>query len=277
MLGHAERRLGARRHTRHIALRHAHVDPQLFRVGDDEQFRAATGAGVDQLADIGFARGDGAVERHHDTGKPFHRDDAVDIGLRRLDQRLLGGEISDLLVDFLFGNRIRTDHRRPALGCGLRERGIGLRTGEIGARLEQLLIQIGRFDFGEQIASLHLGTDIVFPALQITAHARIDRRPCIRLDTAGQFQAETIGAAVRWRHRYGGQRLRLGPVMQARAFCRARNCAIRNNHDGDDAGDDAGAAQSAMRRGRSSGTRMLDGIVRDGITLNRITLDRIRH
>jgi hypothetical protein len=39
MLGHADRGLGARRHARHIVLRHVDIDAQLARFGDHEQLR----------------------------------------------------------------------------------------------------------------------------------------------------------------------------------------------------------------------------------------------
>ena len=41
-----------------VSFRHQHVDAQLVRVGDTEQFRSGALACIDQRADIGVARGD---------------------------------------------------------------------------------------------------------------------------------------------------------------------------------------------------------------------------
>jgi len=71
-----------------------------------------------------------------------------------LDDGRLGGEVAVLHVDVLKGNRISLDQLLPALGCGARERRVCPCGQEIGPGLGQLLIDIRRLDFGEQLSSL---------------------------------------------------------------------------------------------------------------------------
>ena len=106
MLGNADDGLGARRNAWHIVLRHAHVDAQLARFGYDEQLRAARGAHVDERPDVGFARGDDAVERRDEAFEAFLRHQLVDIGLRRLDLGDTGVVGEGALVDVLLGDGI---------------------------------------------------------------------------------------------------------------------------------------------------------------------------
>ena len=53
---------------------------------------------------------------------------------------------------------------------------IGLRAGEIGLRLHDLLIEIGRIDLGENVAGFDWRANIGFPILEIAAYPRIDLR-----------------------------------------------------------------------------------------------------
>ena len=76
----------------------------------------------------------------------------------------------------------------PRCSVASRQRGIGLRAGEIRLRLHDLLIEIGRVDFGEQLAGLDRRADVDFPLLQITADARIDLRLRIGFEPARQIE-----------------------------------------------------------------------------------------
>ena len=66
-------------------LRYLHVDPHLVDVGDPKQLRtiAATrsAAGIDQGADVRFARGDDAIEGCGDILEVAMREQAVDFAL----------------------------------------------------------------------------------------------------------------------------------------------------------------------------------------------------
>ena len=126
MFGHADRRLGAWRHARHIVLRHVDIDAQLAGIGDHEQLRAAGGPHIDQCADVGFARGDDAIERRDQVLEAFLGDQAVDVRLRRLDLGDIGVQGESALVDVLLGDGIGAGERLPALCADLRELGIGL-------------------------------------------------------------------------------------------------------------------------------------------------------
>ncbi len=174
MLGNLNRRLGAGRHAGHIVLRHIHIDAQLFRLGDDEHFRAPGRAHVDQLADICLARRDNAVEGRDQALEAGFGDQPIDIGLCRLHLRHVGVIGKCALIDILFGDRIGAGERLPALGRDFRELCIGSSHVEVRARLHQLLVEIGRVDLGKQLARLDLAADVVLPALQVTGHTRVD-------------------------------------------------------------------------------------------------------
>ena len=80
-----------------------------------------------------------------------------------------------------FFNRLRM-----RVGGDLREIEIGLGGFQIGLRLLQLMIGFGRFDFGEELAGLHVRADVDIPFLQIAGGARVDGRIGERLRVAGQ-------------------------------------------------------------------------------------------
>ena len=73
----------------------------------------------------------------------------------------------------------------------LRQSRAGLRAGEIGAGLQQLLVEVGRLDLGEQLPRLHRGADVDVPALQVAADAGKDRRAGIGLEPARQVDGGT--------------------------------------------------------------------------------------
>ena len=63
---------------------------------------------------------------------------------------------------------------------------VGLRGGQLGFGLIKLLIDLRRFDLGQQLSGFHARADIGVPFLQITAGARVHRRIDERLNVAGQ-------------------------------------------------------------------------------------------
>ena len=71
-------------------LRHLHINPHLMNVGDLKQLRAvaASAAGIDEGADIGFARGHDAVEWRDDLFEAFQRLEPVDLALVGCDFRM---------------------------------------------------------------------------------------------------------------------------------------------------------------------------------------------
>ena len=63
---------------------------------------------------------------------------------------------------------------------------IGLRSGQIGARLLQLLIDFRSVNLSEQLSGLDARADIRAPALEVAVRPRIDRRVDVRLHVAGE-------------------------------------------------------------------------------------------
>ena len=110
----------------------------------------------------------------------------------------------------------------PALGGDLRKLGIGLGDVQVGARLHELLIEIGRVDFGEHVAGLHLAADIVLPALQIPRDARVDRRADVGFEASGQVQARLIADAA------GVTMATIGTACSSVNSCRREFCAARD-------------------------------------------------
>ena len=76
------------------------------------------------------------------------------------------------------------------------ERGIGLGAGEIGFRLHDLLVEVGRVDLGEKLARLDRRADVGLPFLQIAADARIDLRLRIGLEPAGKIERRPLAAGI---------------------------------------------------------------------------------
>ncbi|CAM2152784.1 hypothetical protein PT2222_290074 [Paraburkholderia tropica] len=210
-LGHRERRVHAGLDRRRVALRHAHVDAQRARVRDREEFGTAAAARVDQRAHVGLARGDHAVERRRQTLERFERFQTAHVRLIRFHGRLLGDQVRGLFIGFLLRDRILLEHFGPALRRGGRELFVRDRVLQIGARLLQLLVEIGRVDHAEQLPGLHVRADIGVPGVQITRDARVDRRVDVGRQMAGQHQHLRSGARFR---QHGGDRghgLRVGP------------------------------------------------------------------
>ena len=74
--------------------------------------------------------------------------------------------------------------QRPAVGG--RQRLAGLGAGQRCLGLQELLVEIGRLDLGEELARLHRCADIDVPGLQGTADAGIDRRARVGLEPPGR-------------------------------------------------------------------------------------------
>ncbi|MNL15338.1 hypothetical protein D3C87_1363190 [compost metagenome] len=147
---HADLRAAAEFDLRRIGLRHLHIDPQATDLGHCEQLLSATAvASVDQRADIGGACGDHPVKRRDQALKTLGRGQSFNVGLGRHHLCLFRRQIAVALVDFLFRNRVRRQHCLPALGTGAGQGRIGFGGGQVGAGLQQLLVQFRGIDFSE--------------------------------------------------------------------------------------------------------------------------------
>ena len=208
---HRQRSLGADPDRGHVVLGHVDIDPQLGDVGDHEHRRPGAAAGIDQRADIGFARGDHAIERHRDLLVARQRFQPFDIGLTGIDGGLLVGEVGAALVDLLRRNEIRGDQRLAPRQRRFRQPRARLLAGEIGAGLQQLLIEVGRLDLGDHLARFDLGADIGAPALQVAADARKNWSARIGLQPARQIDGGIERPAAGQRDGNGRNRLVVGP------------------------------------------------------------------
>ena len=95
------------------------------------------------------------------------------------DLRLLGLVGAVRVVDVLPRHRVALDQILIAIGRRLRQSRVGLRGGEIRARLQQLLIDLGRVDLGQHLARLHARSDVGVALLQVAGRsARRSRRRC---------------------------------------------------------------------------------------------------
>ncbi|MFK4559963.1 hypothetical protein ABIF95_002493 [Bradyrhizobium ottawaense] len=233
ILGQRDRRLGAYLDRRHVVLGHVDIDAQLGDVGDHEHRRARAATGIDQRADIGVARGDDAVERRGDLLVAGQRFQPLDIGLARIDGRVLVREIGGALVDLLRRDEVGGDQRLAPVQRCFRQPGAGLLAGEVGSSLKQLLIEVRRLDLGDHLTGLDAGADIGAPALQIARHAGEDRGAIIGLQPARQIDGgiKRLGAGLG--HRHAGNGLIVGPFLQLGALLLA--------------GTDAGADDEARR------------------------------
>ena len=134
------------------------------------------GAGVDELADVGVAGGEDAVEGSVDFFEGLEFFEAADVGGAGIDGGFFGGEVALGLIGFLLGDGAGADEELPAGGGDFGDVVIGLRGFEVGASLLELLIDFGRFDFGEELAFFYGSADVEVPALQIAVGAGVDGR-----------------------------------------------------------------------------------------------------
>ena len=190
---------------------------------------AGSASGIDQCADIGFARGDDTVERRGDVLEAFQRLQPVDFalidgdfGIRRTEARL-GAVVIGLLAFLLLHGHDAFRRVAPALVGRLRELLFGLsdfhnsaRRVELGLRSRELGVEIWRFDLGQHVAFFDVRAVIKIPLLQIAGDAGINRRLVPGLHGAGQHQALGGGAGARGDDRDSRDRLFLRPLRDLR-------------------------------------------------------------
>ena len=229
--------LGADSDIRHVILRHVDVDPQLAGLGNDEQRRSAA-VGIDQRAEIGVARGDKAVERRGDALVFFQDAKPVEIGLRR------SAPVPSLLAaSAARWSRSCFDTAPDPMSCCPRcnvasaSVELACALASSASRLHDLLIEIGRIDFGEEVAGFDRSADVGLPVLDVATDAGVDLRLGIGFEPAGQLEVRSCHG-IRRRDGDDWNRLVLGPFAEL-GVCHPTRCEA---HDDDDAGD--GAAKS---------------------------------
>lgn len=62
----------------------------------------------------------------------------------------------------------------------------------------ELLVEIGRFDLGEDVAGPHSAADVAVPPCLVAAHAREKRCPRIGLEAARQLECHGAAAYPWW-------------------------------------------------------------------------------
>ena len=180
-----------------IGLRNVNVDAQRASLRDAIEHGAAGG---NQRTDIHIAQSDDAREgRLHDTvALHFIQARHVgfgsrDVGALRQDgllQRVHAGDLRLILrlvlIVILLRNHARRDQTSPALRGDARQLQIGfallliregliqrrLRLGHIGFGLENLLIELGRFDFGQRLPGCNVIADVDQTAADVAVGAR---------------------------------------------------------------------------------------------------------
>src|SRR6201984_2660789 len=121
----------------------------------------------------------------------------MNVGLSGSDGGLFGSQIAGCVVHFLLGYAIGLDEVPVATGSDVREIGVGLRGFEIGFRLNELLIDFRRVDFGKELALLDARTDIAVPLFEIAVGASVNGRLDVSLHGAGQNEPYLGGVCGR--------------------------------------------------------------------------------
>ena len=156
---HGNTRLGPDLDRRRVILRHVNSDAQPARPTPADVTKARAQAAFDQRADVSVAFGDEAVERRGDLLVARENLQALDIRLGGMD-RLLVLQVGGALIDILLGDGVRGQQHAPAAQRDIGKLGAGSCACKIGLRLQQLLVEVRRFDFGKDLASLHRSADI---------------------------------------------------------------------------------------------------------------------
>jgi len=134
--------------------------------------------------------------------------------------------------------------RAPALGGGGRQLLGGLGGGQVGAGLDDLLVQFRRVDLGQQLAGLHMAADVDVPLLEIAGDAGVDGGGVEGLDGRRQRQP-LFAAAAQLGQGDGGHLLGLGPGLQRLVGLDASEDADPDDHGGDGHGGEPGDGQRA--------------------------------
>ena len=134
------------------------------------------GTGIDEVADVGVARSNDAVERRDDALVALQLFEAAHVGPACVDSGLRSDVISAGLVGLLLRDGVLGQQRLPPVAGHAGKVRIGLHALQFGARLVQLLVDFGRLDLGQEIAFAHVRANVEVPLLQVAVGARVDGR-----------------------------------------------------------------------------------------------------
>jgi hypothetical protein len=97
-------------------------------------------------------------------------------------------------------NGVLGQQRLPAVAGHAGKVRIGLHALQLGTRLVQLLVDLGRFDLGQKVALVHVRADVEVPLLQVAVGARVDGRIGKRLYVAGKREIVGLRSLHRMHH-----------------------------------------------------------------------------
>src|SRR5258708_4361280 len=141
-----------------------------------EEFAGGAGSGVDELAYVGVTGRENAVEGSVDFFEGLKLFEAADVGGAGIGGGFFCGQVALGLVGFLLRDGAGADEKFPAGGSDFGNVVVGLRGFEVGASLLELLVDFGRFNFGEELAFFYGGADVEVPAFQVAIGAGVDGR-----------------------------------------------------------------------------------------------------
>src|SRR5882724_6898092 len=122
------------------------------------------------------SRGEDSIEGGVDFFERLEVFEAADVGGAGIGGGFFGGQVALSLVGFLLRDGAGADEKFPAGGSDFGNVVVGLRGFEVGASLLELLVDFGRFNFGEELAFFYGGADVEVPALEVAVGAGIDGR-----------------------------------------------------------------------------------------------------
>ena len=137
-----------------VHFRHRDIDAEPIGRIHVKQFAwiVGPGTGINEVADICVARGNDAVKRRNDALVALQLFEAANVGPAGIHRGLRGDVISAGLVGLLLRNGVLGQQCLPAVAGHAGQVRVGLHTLQLGARLVQLLVYLGRLDLGEEIA-----------------------------------------------------------------------------------------------------------------------------
>lgn len=180
-----------------VVLRHRYIQAQLVGVGNVEQLWIAVGIGLDQLADIGIACGDGAGERRAQGLVVLQCRQPRNVCNGGLDVGLGRCRVGGFLIGFLTRYRMAGQKVLPARRGGRCKVRVRLFLNQSRMGLGQLLIEVGAVDFGQHLPGLYLAADVDLPVLQVTADSCMNRCGAPGFQVRGQAQGVAGGIVLR--------------------------------------------------------------------------------
>lgn len=167
-----------------------------------EQLRVAVVVGLDQLADVGVARGEGAGKRRANGLVILQCREPCIVGGGRLGIGLGSRGVGAFFIGFLARYRVAGQEVLPALGGGLGQPCIGLLLDHPCPGLGHLLVQVGAVDMGQHLPGGDLGADVLGPVLEVAADPGMDRRlaPGFQVRRQAQGVAQYVGLRLEHQH-----------------------------------------------------------------------------